>query len=566
MVTEIFGLSLLTLVQTQTGLWDLVVSSKSENSLVTFLRWIYAGVERTIFMGLKFTFPGRFVSPLGFLGMITFVLFIILGITGALLMLFYEPELDRAWNSVQNINNVIPYGFHMRNIHYHASNAMVMVALLHMYYQYFSGRYKIRNEILWVTGILLGVLTILEAFTGYDIIFSERAELAISIAASLTNSIPVLGPQIRDAFFGGGFHDFVLRFYAFHVFFLPIFLLGLMVVHFPRFLVFDVPMVMAISGAIMLTGGVFPVDLGTKFDPASPPGITVPEWYLTGLYAFLRTMFDKFVTGVAWPGLFIGALLLVPFVDRYKKFSWKDRPLVTAIGITSIAQIMVTTYWGFYIDPDIKKALLERLVIDPIFFYLVMLLLVPLSFGFTYMMIKLAKNAEANKKLQPKKASGKSSINLSQRWIYIIFIALLAFQVYLNIMAYYAVVNGMKNFSLFIIGIIMIVFAGMFHIYRHGRTMSKAPPPPPPVRPPTTAKPSPLPSKERTPSTPATVERPLAPPPVQKAAANQPSSSQAPASGGKAQTTKSGETRATPDTSSTATSDTTQRTEMPEKK
>ena len=92
-------------------------------------------------------------------------------------MLFYEPELDRAWNSVQTINNAIPYGFHMRNIHYHASNAMVMLALLHMYYQYFSGRYKIRNEILWVTGILIGVLTILEAFTGYDIIFSERADL-----------------------------------------------------------------------------------------------------------------------------------------------------------------------------------------------------------------------------------------------------------------------------------------------------------------------------------------------------------------------------------------------------
>ena len=158
----------------------------------------------------------------------------------------------------------------MRNIHYHASNAMVMVALLHMYYQYLQRQIQIRNEILWVTGILLGVLTILEAFTGYDIIFSERADIAISIADSLTNSIPVLGPQIRDAFFGGGFHDFVLRFYAFHVFFLPIFLLGLMVVHFPRFLVFDVPMVMAISGAIMLTGGVFPVDLGTKFNPASP--------------------------------------------------------------------------------------------------------------------------------------------------------------------------------------------------------------------------------------------------------------------------------------------------------
>src|ERR687897_307060 len=464
-----------------------------ENSFVRFVRWVYAGVDRTIFMGMKFTFPGRFVSPLGFLGMLTFVIFIILGITGALLMLWYEPILDRAWHSVENINDTIPYGFHIRNIHYHASNAMVMLALLHIYYQYFSGRYKIRNEILWVTGIILGVLTILEAFTGYDIIFSERAELAISIAASLTNSIPVLGPQMREAFFGSGFHDFVLRFYAFHVFLLPIAMLGLMVVHFPRFLVFDIPMVMAITGAIMLTGGVFPVDMGLPFEPQTPPGLTVPEWYLTGLYAFLRTMYDKFVTGVAWPGLFIFTLLIIPFVDRYKKFSWKDRPIITAIGITSLAQIIVTTYWGFYIDPDTTKSLLERLVIDPIFFYLVMILLVPLSFGFTYMMIKLARNAEANAKIQPKKSTTKSSINLTEKWIYGIFIALLAFQVYLNIAAYYAVLNGMKNYSLFIVGIMMLVFAGMFHIFRHGKSVQKAPPPRPTIPPmPAKAKPASL--------------------------------------------------------------------------
>ena len=246
---------------------------------------------------------------------------------------------------------------------------------------------------------------------------------------------------MREAFFGAGFHDFILRFYTFHVFMLPIALLGLMVFHFPRFMVFDVPMVMAISGAIILTGGVFPVGLGLPFQPDTPPGITVPEWYLTGLYAFLRTMYDKFTTGVAWPGLFIFALLIVPFIDRYKKFSWKDRPLITALGITSLAQIIVTTYWGFYIDPDRDKALLERLVIDPIFFYLVMILLVPLSFGFTYMIIKLAKNAEANAKLQPRKA-GKNSINIPQKWIYILFVVLLAFQVYLNIAAYYACTSG----------------------------------------------------------------------------------------------------------------------------
>jgi ubiquinol-cytochrome c reductase cytochrome b subunit len=281
--------------------------------------------------------------------------------------------------------------------------------------------------------------------------------------------------------FGAGFADFVLRFYAQHVFILPIVMLGLMAVHMPRFLVFDVPMVMAISGAILITGGVFPVDLGFKFEPTVPPGITVPEWYLTGLYAFLRTQYDKFVTGVAWPGLFILSLALVPFIDRYKKFSWKDRPIITAFGITGIAQIIVTTYWGFYISPDTTKPLVERLVIDPIFFYLVMVLLVPLGFGFSYMMIKLSKEAERKAKLAASKAPQKvAQINLSTKWINWLIVALLAFQVYLNIAAYNAMLAGMNNFSLFLTGLILLVFAGMFHIYRYGMNEAKKIPSPPP--------------------------------------------------------------------------------------
>ena len=460
----------------------MVVSLSRRNGLVDFFYWLWDGLDRTVFIGTKFSFPARFVSPFGFLGMLTFVVFIILGISGALLMFYYEPILNRAWDSVEKINNDVPFGFHIRNIHYHASNAMVLLAILHMYYQYFSGRYKIRNEILWVTGVILGTVTILEAFTGYDIIFSERAELAISIAASLTNSIPIAGPTIREAMFGSGFHDFVLRFYAQHVFVLPVVMLGLMAVHMPRFLVFDVPMVMAISGAILITGGVFPVDMGFKFEPTVPPGITVPEWYLTGLYAFLRTQYDKFVTGVLWPGLFILALLVVPFIDRYKKFSWKDRPLVTAFGITGITQIIVTTYWGFYISPDTAMPLVQRLVIDPILFYTVMILLVPLGFGFSYMMIKMSKEAERKAKLAASKGPQKvAQIHLSAKWINWLIIALLGFQVYLNIAAYNAALSGMNNFSLFLIGVITLVFAGLFHVYRYGMNEAKKIPALPPT-------------------------------------------------------------------------------------
>ena len=123
-------------------------------------------------------------------------------------------------------------------------------------------------------------------------------------------------------------------------------------------------------------------------------------------------------------------------------------------------------------------------------------------------MIKLAKHAEANAKAQPKKA-GKSSIEFSQKWLYAIFVVLLGFQVYLNIAAYYAVVDGMKNFSLFLLGIMMLVFAGMFHLYRYGKAKAKAPPPKPT---PPAAKPAQAPPKPA-PAAPAT-EKPLTAPPA----------------------------------------------------
>jgi ubiquinol-cytochrome c reductase cytochrome b subunit len=111
--------------------------------------------------------------------------------------------------------------------------------------------------------------------------------------------------------------------------------------------------------------------------------------------------------------------------------------------------------------------------------------------------------------LQPKKAA-KSSINFSQKWLYVLFVVLLAFQVYLNIAAYYAVLQGMKNYSLFILGIMMLVFAGMFHLYRYGRAMAKAPPPKP--TPPATARPAPA-APKPVPAAPS-AEKPLAPPPT----------------------------------------------------
>jgi ubiquinol-cytochrome c reductase cytochrome b subunit len=95
----------------------------------------------------------------------------------------------------------------------------------------------------------------------------------------------------------------------------------------------------------------------------------------------------------------------------------------------------------------------------------------------------MAQEAERKAKLNKDKGPKKvAEINLSQKWINWVIIGLLIFQVYLNIAAYNAAITGLNNLSLFFTGLILIVFAGMFHVYRYGMSEAKRSPPPPPVQ------------------------------------------------------------------------------------
>src|SRR5260370_4516363 len=239
--------------------------------VIALIRWTWVRLERTLLLGLKIVFPSRFISPLGFLGMLTLIVFIILGVTGALLLFHFSPTFgncpppvnatqtyvpsatcNQAFNSVQSINNTARWGPIVRNIHYHASNAMVLLAVMHMFYQYFGGRYKLRYEILWITGIVLGVVKIIEAYTGYDLILNIRGQLAINIGQTLTYYTPVLGANLAQIIFGFSFNDLTIRFYAFHVFIIPIIMLAIMSIHLPKNLVLDIPTASAITGMILI--------------------------------------------------------------------------------------------------------------------------------------------------------------------------------------------------------------------------------------------------------------------------------------------------------------------------
>src|SRR5208337_4413896 len=93
-------------------------ANKEKSPVQLLIDWLNQRLERTIFLGLKFTLPRRFVSPLGFLGFLTFTTFALLGISGALLMLYYSPTVifntltgavTSPFDSVQNIDQVIPF-------------------------------------------------------------------------------------------------------------------------------------------------------------------------------------------------------------------------------------------------------------------------------------------------------------------------------------------------------------------------------------------------------------------------------------------------------------------------
>ncbi len=433
--------------------------------------WLTGGLERTVYMGVKYTFPKRMVSPLGYLGMLTGIVFLVLGVTGGLLMIYYQPTLSGcgtltcAFASVQNINNTVPGGYLLRNIHYTASNAMVLLAILHMYYNYFSGRFKIKNEILWVTGVILGLITGVEAFTGYDLLLNQRAGLAIEIGASLANASPVIGPSLRLATFGAGFSDFILRLYAAHVFILPMIMIVLVFIHFPRYLVFDIPVVSTVVGGLFLIAAVFPVALGTAYNPSNGT-LTIPEWYITGIYALLRTEFNKFFMGGVMPLLLILMAIVVPFVDTSKKLSWKERPFFTALGITSIAQVIITTAWGFYINPNTSLPTLQRLLVPPVDYFGSMLLVTGVCFLATYAFLWYLKAKE-----RVRKAVAPTQPLLTVKWVYMLFLLLIVAQVTLVGLAYDAFSSSLNAVTLFDAGSVLVTFGVIAHLYRYSQTL-----------------------------------------------------------------------------------------------
>jgi quinol-cytochrome oxidoreductase complex cytochrome b subunit len=166
------------------------------------------------------------------LGGTTFLMFVILAVTGILLAVYYRPTPDGAYESVLTITKTVPYGWLVRSVHFYSSNAMLVLAVLHMLRVYYTGSFKAPRELNWVAGVLLGLFTLAAGYTGYVLRWDQEAVGASGIGQGIATSIPYLGPLLGSALWGKGQADTLSRYFAAHMLLVPGLMIILMAVHF----------------------------------------------------------------------------------------------------------------------------------------------------------------------------------------------------------------------------------------------------------------------------------------------------------------------------------------------
>ena len=207
--------------QQLTWTWKPESEREAGDSIVRnfLLHWFPAKVTRQ-----SLSFPYSL-----WLGTVSAVLFLVLTLTGVVLMFLYVPSVERAYGSVKDIEYTVSYGWFIRGLHRIAAHLMVAVVFLHMARVFLTGGYKNgtgagqNRPLNWIIGIVLLLATFLLSFTGYLLPWDQLAFWAITVGTNIASAGPLVGEKIRFLLLGGNeiAQNALLRFYVLHCFFLP---------------------------------------------------------------------------------------------------------------------------------------------------------------------------------------------------------------------------------------------------------------------------------------------------------------------------------------------------------
>jgi len=167
------------------------------------------------------------------LGIISVILFALLVITGVLLMFYYVPSIERAYNTMKEIQFSVPLGQFTRNMHRWAAHAMVLAVFFHMIRVFYTGAYLPPREFNWAMGVILLISTLGASFTGYLLPWDQLSYWAITVGTNISGYAPGAGQLMREFLLGGREvgQNTLIRFYTLHIAVLPLMITLFISVH-----------------------------------------------------------------------------------------------------------------------------------------------------------------------------------------------------------------------------------------------------------------------------------------------------------------------------------------------
>jgi len=318
-----------------------------------------------------------------YFGGMTLFFFAVQVLTGILLMLYYRPSSDTAFESVEFLMTTVPFGWLIRSLHSWSANLMVFAVFAHLATVYFLKAYRPPRELTWITGCFILFLTLGFGFSGYLLPWNQLAFFATKVGTDIPGAIPIVGEWTLRFLRGGDrvTGGTLSRFYGWHVAILPAITAILLGVHLlfvqvhgmsvppaverrgrrlrqmrfiPDFVVREAWVWTLALGVLAALAALFPWELGEKADPFAPAYKDIkPEWYFMFMFQTLKLVPGGEIAGIEYeavPILLFGLagllLVLVPFLDRGVVRDGRS-PAFTLLGVVGLAYVVGMTAWGY---------------------------------------------------------------------------------------------------------------------------------------------------------------------------------------------------------------------------
>jgi quinol-cytochrome oxidoreductase complex cytochrome b subunit len=299
-------------------------------------------------------------------------LFVVQIVTGILLAVYYQPSSTTAYESVRYITHEAAYGWYIRSLHKWAATLMIAAVVLHQMRVFFTGAYRKPREINWMVGMCLLLTTLLTGFTGYSLVYEQLSYWGATVAANISDSVPVVGPFAKRMLLGGDVYNAttVSRFFVLHAAVLPATLVGLIAVHiaivrmqgvtelrfrderadapdhfqfFPDHLYTELIIGLVLMIVLSALATVLPATLGPKADPLTTPEVIKPEWWFYVAFRWLK-LFSA-TAAVLTQGFIVFLMFAWPFVDARIRRHTPFQEASVWIGICGVAAIIGLTLW-----------------------------------------------------------------------------------------------------------------------------------------------------------------------------------------------------------------------------